>query len=105
MYMTMLHCVICRLGAAKAMAMCARSLRSIARNDPALAQEHCLELLQCCMTGLRLAHGDPPGMGTCPAFADAIKVRSHAAIPFHSPLILPSNSQCLNIACSLVCNN
>ncbi|KAK9796984.1 hypothetical protein WJX73_006710 [Symbiochloris irregularis] len=62
-----------RLGAAKAMALCSRSLRGMARSDPTLAQDNCLELLQCCITGLRLAHSDPPGMGTCAAFAEAVK--------------------------------
>lgn len=64
-----------RLGAAKATALCGRSLRGMARSDAALAQDHCLELLQCCVTGLRLAHADPPGTGTCAALAEAVKAR------------------------------
>ncbi|KAK9813338.1 hypothetical protein WJX73_001242 [Symbiochloris irregularis] len=62
-----------RLGAAKATVMCAQSLMDIAGRDPTLARDHCLELIQCCITGLRLAHSDPLGMGTCPALAEAVK--------------------------------
>lgn len=46
----------------------------MARSDASLAVEFALELLQHCLLGMRLADGDPPGMGTCAQFADAIKV-------------------------------
>ena len=66
-----------RLGASQAAALCARSLRHMARSAPGLAVEHALDLLQHCLLGLKLADGDPPGMGTCAQVADAIKVGPH----------------------------
>ena len=46
----------------------------MASSDPSLAEDHVLELLQACLLGLKLADGDPPGVGTCAQSADAIKV-------------------------------
>ena len=65
-----------RLGAAKAMAYCARKLRG----EPDLVGQYLLECLGQCVRALRLAEDDAEGAKTKGVIGDAIRVRRPGAL-------------------------